>query len=261
MVRKWQKENLETDHSMATGIEQKNHAHEFYTESLKLLNESGYPFLLGGAFALREFTGIYRDTKDLDVFCRAGDYLRILKFFSEKGFRTEITDARWLSKVFKGDHFIDLIFDSVNNICRVDDSWFAHAVKSKLFGIPVLYIAPEELIWSKIYVHNRERYDGADLNHIFLKNGKQLDWQRLLTRLDLHWQLLLGQLINFQFVYPSERDIVPKWLFDELLLRAREQYDFPASIEKICLGPIIDQTQYKIDIKEWDFKVVTMRTV
>jgi hypothetical protein len=32
-------------------------------------------------------------------------------------------------------------------------------------------------------------------------------------------------------------------------------------VEKVCLGPIIDQTQYGVDVKEWGYKVTTMRTV
>jgi hypothetical protein len=43
--------------------------------------------------------------------------------------------------------------------------------------------------------------------------------------------------------------------------RAYEQYDLPPSQEKVCRGPVIDQTQYEIDIKEWNYKVSTIKTV
>ncbi|MBD0289590.1 MAG: hypothetical protein ICV79_29845, partial [Flavisolibacter sp.] len=86
---------------MGVTEEQKKEARTFYQEALKLLQESGIDFLLGGAFALFHYTGIYRDTKDLDIFCRPGDYQKLLKFFRDKGFRTELTDVRWLAKVFK----------------------------------------------------------------------------------------------------------------------------------------------------------------
>lgn len=242
--------------------EQKKEAHSFYKEALEGLNESGAPYMLGGAFALFHHTGIYRDTKDLDVFCRSGDYPKIMKYFSARGYRTELTDARWLAKIFKGDYFIDIIFDTVNNICTVDDSWFNNASKGEFAGMPVLFLPAEELIWCKIYVQNRERFDGADVNHIILKSGRNLDWKRVLGRLEQHWHLLLAQILMFQFVYPSDfADIIPKWLFDELIRRAQEQYDLPPSVAKICRGPIIDQTQYNVDIKEWDYKVQTMRSV
>lgn len=247
---------------MVVTEEQRQEAHAFYREALELLNESGAEFMLGGAFCMFHYTGIYRDTKDLDIFCKATEYPKILKFFADLGYKTELTDVRWLAKVFKGDYFIDIIFDTVNNICRVDDTWYQHAVVDEFVGCKVKLLPPEELIFCKIYVQNRERYDGADVNHVLLKQGKNLDWKRLLQRMDPHWHLLLAQLIVFQFVYPSEyQEIIPKWLFDELMKRAQEQYDLPSAVERVCRGPIIDQTQYQIDIKDWDYKVCTIKTV
>jgi hypothetical protein len=242
--------------------EQKKEAHAFYKESLLLLKESGSRFMLGGAFCLFHYTGIYRDTKDLDIFCKATEYPVILKFFAGKGYRTELTDVRWLAKIFKGEYFIDVIFDTVNNICRVDDTWYDHAPQASFMEEDILVLPPEELIFCKLYVQNRERYDGADVNHVLLKCGKDLDWKRLMMRMDPHWQILLSQVLLFQFVYPSEyHDIIPKWVFDELIRRANEQYDLPPAVEKVCRGPIIDQTQYQIDIKDWNYKVVTIKTV
>ncbi len=242
--------------------EQKREANAFYKEALEMLHATGANFMLGGAFALFKYTGLYRDTKDLDVFCKPSEYPKILKFFAEKGYETQLTDVRWLAKVFKGEYFIDIIFDTVNNICTVDDTWYERATEGEFAGIPVKFISAEELIWCKIYVQNRERYDSADINHTLLKYGKQLDWKHLLFRVDQHWHLLLAQILIFQFVYPADyHDIIPKWLFDELMKRANEQYDIPAALEKVCRGPIIDQTQYKVDIKEWDYKVTTIKTV
>jgi hypothetical protein len=242
--------------------EQRKEAQDFYREALEMLNESGASYMLGGAFAIFHYTGIFRDTKDLDVFCKWIEYPKILKFFAEKGYRTELTDARWLAKIFKDDYYIDIIFDTTNNICRVDDSWYKHAVKAPFMGLEVLLVAPEELIWCKIYVQNRERFDGADVNHLMLKCGKDMDWQRPIFRMEQHWHLLLSQIIIFQFVYPADFfGIIPRWLFDDLMARAHEQYDLPSPLERVCRGPVIDQTQYSIDIKEWDYKVSTIKTV
>lgn len=235
----------------------------FYKEALVQLHESGAAFLLGGAFAFYQHTGIYRDTKDLDIFCKSSEYPKILKHFAALGYRTELTDVRWLAKVFSEDgYFIDIIFDTVNNICRVDDSWYHYAYEGEFLGIKVQLLSPEELIWCKIYVQNRERYDGADVNHLILKCGKEMDWHRLLLRMEPHWHLLLAQVLLFQFVYPSDyREIIPCWLFDILMDRAKEQYELPSPLERVCLGPVIDQTQYEVDIKNWAYKVSTIKTV
>lgn len=242
--------------------EQKKEANAFYQKAIDLLNESGAEFLLGGGFAMSHYTGIYRDTKDLDVFCRPTDYPKILKHFQDKGYEVQLYDVRWLAKIFCGDYFIDVIWDTVNNICRVDDSWFEHAATGEFVERQVKFIPAEELVFCKIYVQNRERFDGADVNHIILRYGNKLDWKRLLHHMNPHWHILLSTIIMFQFCYPSDyRDIIPQWLFDELMERARAQYDIPAPWEKVCRGPIIDQTQYAIDIKEWDYKVTTIKTV
>jgi hypothetical protein len=247
---------------MITTEEQRKESQAFYKEALELLHQTGTNFMLGGAFAMFHYTGIYRDTKDLDVFCKASEYPKILKFFAERGYRTENYDVRWLAKVHKGEYFIDIIFDTVNNICRVDDTWYENGADCTFCEVPVKFIPAEELIWCKMYVQNRERYDGADVNHIILKWGKKMDWKRVMFRMEQHWHLLLAQLLSFQFCYPSEfHDIIPRWLFDELMRRAAEQYDIPPAMEKVCRGPIIDQTQYAVDIKEWDYKVTTIKTV
>jgi hypothetical protein len=69
-------------------------------------------------------------------------------------------------------------------------------------------------------------------------------------------------MLIFQFTYPHDyRDILPKELFDQLIKRAADQYELPPCLEKVCLGPLIDQTQYEIDIKEWDYKSYTIKTV
>lgn len=241
---------------------QRAESQAFYRDAIQLLQEGGCQFMLGGAFAMFHYTGIFRDTKDLDIFCKSTEYPRILKYFSERGFRTEVTDARWLAKVFQGEYFIDIIFDTVNNICTVDNIWYERASSGTFLDMSVKFIPVEELIWCKIYVQNRERNDSADVNHILLKYGKHVDWERLLQRLDPHWHLLLAQILIFQFVYPADyREIIPKWLFDELVYRANQQYDLPAPVVKVCRGPLIDQTQYQVDIKEWGYRASTITTI
>ena len=64
--------------------EQRKESEAFYKEAIQLLKQSKVPFMLGGAFAMFSYTGIYRDTKDLDVFCKPSDYPRILKFLPKK---------------------------------------------------------------------------------------------------------------------------------------------------------------------------------
>jgi hypothetical protein len=246
-----------------TANEYSNKAAGFYQQVLTLLREADVEFMIGGSFAVFEYTDTFRQTKDMDIYCRPADYPRLLKLFASKGYETQLTDVRWLAKVFDPEgNFIDIIFDTVNNICKVDDTWFEHAREAIVFDMHIRLISPEDLIWGKMYVLNRERYDGADINHLFLRCGRELDWNRLLNLMEPNWHLLLAAILLFQFVYPSEyADIIPRWLFDDLMGRAGAQYDMPSPLERVCRGPLIDQTQYEIDIKEWDYKSYTIKTV
>lgn len=232
-------------------------ARAYYEEALRLLNENGNDYLIGGAFAVCLYTQICRSTKDLDIFCREEDYRELLKIFQNYGYKTEITDPRWIAKSFKDDFYIDIIFSNTTNIHRVDDSWFDLATENNWGDIDFKMISAEDLLWSKIYIQNRERYDGADINHLILRYGDKMNWERVESRMKEHWRLLLSQFLNFQFVYPSEQGKVPRWLFHKLLQKAEEQYDLPQSQMKICLGPLLDHTSYRQDIVEWDYKSLT----
>lgn len=185
-------------------------AHAFYAEALNTLKASGIDYMLGGAFAVYHYTGLFRDTKDLDVYCRYADCTKILKFFADKGYSVEYTDVRWLAKIFKGEYFIDVIFDTVNNICKVDDSWFNHGTSASFFECEVKIIPAEELFWCKIYVQNRERYDGADMNHILLKAGKHLTGTACLTGLSSTGICCWRRYFNFSlYTHPNTGKLYP----------------------------------------------------
>jgi len=229
-------------------------AEDFYRSALAILVESQIPFMVGGAYAMRHYAGVVRDTKDLDVFCTTSDHVHLLHVLSEAGYATEITDATWLAKAFHGDHLLDLIFGSRNNVCPVDDSWFEHAPRVTLMDCEVLLVAPEEVLWTKALVQDRDRFDGADVMHLLRRQGRDLDWRRLLLRMEPHWEVLLAHLIQFRWIYPAERDIVPTWVMEELLSREHAQLTAPVSVEKICRGSLLSKLQYQIDIEEWGYR-------
>ena len=202
---------------------------------------------------MNQFTGIFRDTKDLDIFIKPNDYESSLDIFAEAGFETSLTFSHWLAKAIWNDHMVDIIFSSGNALSEVDDSSFENAVEGKLFGICVKFIPPEEMIWSKAFVMERERYDGADVNHIMLFRGKTLDWNRLIRRFGSNWHVLLSHLILLGFVYPSEREIVPEWVMHELI--SRLEHDLSCSPGLVsCRGTLLSRSQYGTDIENGEFQ-------
>lgn len=234
------------------------HKTDFYKESLRLLAESQIPFLIGGAFAVFHYAGVYRDTKDLDVYCLPEDCREILNYFSDLGYETALTEDHWLGKIFSGDgHFIDVIFGAMNRLWLVDKTWFRDAQAGTLFGQTVKVLSVEILIKGKLYVQSRERYDAADINHIWLRYGTKIDWMKLLEIMEPHLELLAMQMLSFIFVYPSEwRNIIPQGVSKTLFKRFDDQYTANRCQERICKGPLIDHAQYDVDIQEWNFKMI-----
>jgi len=145
-------------------------AQEFYPQALRMLHESGLPFMMGGGFALRQYTGMQRAMKDMDVFCSAGDCPRLLKLFSDEGFETELVDARWLAKAFKDGKYVDFIFNNPGSFTPVNDNWYRHATEGVEFGVPVKYISAEDLFKCKIYVQNRLLENSKEV-YGWLENG------------------------------------------------------------------------------------------
>ncbi|MDF1631337.1 nucleotidyltransferase [Mycoplana sp. MJR14] len=225
----------------------------FVADAVAALVESKIPFLVAGTFAVSAYTGISRPTKDLDIFCKAGDSARILAYFRDHGYVIEVEDDRWLGKVFRGKYFFDVIFASSNGAIPIGDAWFDHANSFEIKGQKVAVISPTELIWSKAFIQLRSRYDGADIVHTILRMHDRIDWRRLLAFMEVHWEVLLIHLLNFRWIYPTERDKIPDWLMDELIGRLEEQRRLPLPQMKICRGRMYSRSDYRIDVSEWGF--------
>jgi hypothetical protein len=219
-----------------------------YLEALGALRDAGVEFLIGGAHALAPYTGIVRDTKDLDVFLRKRDCVRALAALESAGFKTELTFPHWLAKAHAGDRFIDLIFSAGNGVALVDDLWFAHAEEGRILGRAVRFCPAEEMIWSKAFIMERERYDGADIAHLLLARGRELDWCRLLGRFGRHWRVLLSHLVLFGFVYPGERGVIPDAVMNDLLRRLERPPAARSAPARVCDGPLLSRQQYLEDV-------------
>src|SRR3954449_6358725 len=228
-------------------------AEAFYSEVLQLMAKSEIPFLVSGTYALASYTGIDRPTKDVDVFAKAGDALKMLHYFKEHGFGVEIVDERWLSRITRGELFVDIITNMPTVTTHVTDEWFVNAPTCELFGAKVRLVPPTQFVWSKIFVQDHHRYDGADVAQMIIKKHEDIDWERLLSHMELYWEVLLIALLNFRFIYPSERHAIPRWLINELLERLRDQADMKAPGKKVCRGRISSPRDYCIDVDQWGF--------
>ena len=122
-----------------------------FREVLDLLNRSGVPYVVSGAFALHAHTGIWRDTKDLDVFITPQNVDRPLHELGSAGFECEVRDPVWLAKAHRDDFYVDLITGMSNGVITVDDSWIERGRVEVIMDISSRVLAAEELIASKLF--------------------------------------------------------------------------------------------------------------
>ena len=192
------------------------------------------------------------------------------------GLEAQEFSPHWLWKITTDVGYVDLIWGSGNGAAPVDDWWFARAVESEVFGVPVRLIPAEEMIWSKAYIQERERFDGADVAHILHRRADSLDWEHLLERFGAHWRVLLEHLVAFGFIYPGERHRIPPFVMRELIVapagrrhrgcggrcgrsergeRCRERAGSATSDDdRVCGGTLLSRSQYLIDLRERGYR-------
>ncbi len=221
-----------------------------FCEVLEHLNRVHLPYVVAGAFALQQHTGIWRNTKDLDLFLSAEVVPAALQHLAEQGFEIEVCDPVWLAKAHRDGYFVDLITGMSNAIITVDQSWIDRGSDSVVLGVRARVLAPEELIASKLFVDFRERFDGADIAHVIYGTQGRLDWTRLYQLAGEHWELLLWQIVFFHYIYPSKQDYIPREVWDDLLARLKSQLDSPLK-DPAFRGSLMDEKMFAIDIHEW----------
>lgn len=229
----------------------------FYCQTLERLTAAGAPFLVGGAYALNRYTGIERNTKDFDIFVREADRDRVLEVLAAMGCRTEVPFPHWLAKAYRDDgsgDFVDVIYSSGNGVAHVDDEWFEHAVEGDVLGCTAPLCPPEEIIWSKAFVMERERYDGADVAHLIHACAERLDWHRILRRFGQNWRVLLSHLVMFGFIYPTTRTKIPAWVMDELIMKLRAESISDSKTGPLCQGTLVSREQFLVDVNKWGYR-------
>lgn len=227
---------------------------QFYRDVLEKLNAAKLPYLVGGGFAFNHYTGLNRTTKDFDIFIQRGDYEKISRLLTNAGLATELTYPHWLGKIRRQNDVVDLVFSSGNGVAEVDRVWFDHSVSAKICDIQTQLCPVEETIWSKSFVMERERFDGADVAHLILATGSTMDWHRLLARFAQHWRLLLSHLVLFGFIYPAQKNQIPAWVLAELLYLLTQEIQSISPKNNICAGTLLSREQYLTDIKKLGYQ-------
>jgi hypothetical protein len=227
---------------------------DVYRRALEAINTAGVPYVIAGAYAIYEHSGIYRKTKDLDLFFEPKSVPAAAAALRAAGFVTRLEDHHWLAKATIGEVFVDLIYGRGNGLARIDEGWIRHSKPAILAATPVQIAPAEELIWHRLFINERHRHDMSDVVHLLLTVGDTLDWARLVERTGEHWPLLLAQLLTFKHVYPGYGSNVPAWVMEMLQDRLRADEPSEDVGPDFTRGPLISRFSFSIDVREWGFE-------
>src|SRR5258708_38129846 len=81
---------------------------EVYRRALEAVSAANLRFVVAGAYAIYEHTGIYRKTKDLDLFFEPSSVCAAPQALRAAGFVTRIADSPWLAEATTGEFFLVL---------------------------------------------------------------------------------------------------------------------------------------------------------
>jgi hypothetical protein len=191
-----------------------------YREVIRGIRARGLPFALGGAFAVATYTGRWRNTKDLDIYLRPGDRGPAIVVTQEAGLE-DLFDRQpyvldWIYRAHRGEIIVDLIWGMANDRAHVDDTWLTAGPTLDVHGEVLRIVPPEEMIWAKLYVLEKDRCDWPDIFNILHAQGERLDWNHLLDRLGGDLPLLQGALAVFAWLGPGSAQKLPAWLWPRL---------------------------------------------
>ena len=225
-----------------------------FSDWLALLNKQDINYAVGGAFAIYAYTGLLRNTKDIDIYIKPSDLKQILTLFESAGYHTEITDNGWLAKVFYEDRFfMDMLFAIPRQRFLIEKDWFDDLRSAGLCDVEINVLAIEQLFVSKVFLAKSYRFDGADIVHLILSAKGNMRWQRILDYLGDEWELLLWYLLLFNFIYPGRANYLPQQLMVELFERVQEQWKQPPQKNKFR-GTLLDPAAFEADWQHWGYE-------
>ena len=226
---------------------------EAYKLALRTLNQAGVPYVVAGLYAIHHYTGIYRQTKDLDLFVEPGRVIDAARALKQAGFHVKLENPHWIAKALLDHHQVDLIYGMGNGLSLIDEDWYRFSRPAILAAEQVRVAPAEELLWHRLFVSERHRSDMSDAVHLIMCRGLDLDWDRVLRRVGQQWRLLLAQIHLFDFAYPGHRHKVPRNVRELLYERARDEMD-DAGDPNVCHGTLISRFSFAIDVNEWGMR-------
>lgn len=216
-----------------------------YQAGMQAAKNAKIPFLVGGAFALAVYTGRWRSTKDIDFIVHPADRDAIIDALTKAGFKDYYEqlpyDRGWIYRSTRGNYIVDVIWRMANRRAEVDEDWFQNAPAVSVAGEVFHIVPPEELLWHKLYVLQRDRCDWPDVFNLLYAAGSKLDWDYLLKRMENDVPLLTGMLNVFTWMCPGHIKELPEWVREKFRL----SYPVPGTPD------LVEKNVRYLDSRDW----------
>ena len=183
------------------------------------------PFAVGGGLAAMTYAGQWRNTKDLDLYILGRDVEEMINVLTKVGFKDLYEqapyDRRWIYRGKKDGNIVDLIWAMANQRALVDETWL-QGPQVEAGGEQFRLLAPEDSLWSKLYVLQYDRCDWPDALNLLYGVGAEINWHRLLCNVGSDVSLLGGLVSAFAWLCPEHARTLPTWLWNALRLQCPE---------------------------------------
>jgi hypothetical protein len=194
-----------------------------YKQVIEKFREQGIRFALGGGMAFSEYASRVRNTKDLDLYVFPWERERAIEAALAAGFEDYYDqhpyDRSWIFRAYREPVIVDLIWTAPNHRMEVDARWLTRGRDIEIRGTRLKVLPPEELIWAKLFVLQRDRSDWPDLLNILQTTGHLLDWRHLVDRVGKDAPLLGALLSAYRWLAPDNARTLPIWVWERVGLR------------------------------------------
>ena len=176
-----------------------------YREAVEVLENASIPYIVGGGIAIMAY-GRTRDTKDIDLYILDKDRNRALQALASAKFEVDyMPDVHWLCKGFKNGITVDFIMENVGGM-HTSEETLMHGFWTRINGVRMHVMSPEDLIVRKIMAMRSERNDWFDCISVLSRTYEKFDWEYFMKVASVDYERALSFLT---YVRSDKEHIVP----------------------------------------------------
>jgi len=195
-----------------------------YDEVMRAARARGVRFAVGGGLATSFYTGLWRPTKDIDLYVLPQEREALVDATRQAGMRDyydeQPYDRKWIHRAVREGAIVDVIWALANGYGSVDESWLRAGPMASAHRMRFALLAPEELLVTKLHVLQRDRCDWPDLLNLLYASGPSMDWERVLAHFAEEERLLGSLVLLFTWLAPGRAAQCPAWLWERLGVEA-----------------------------------------